>query len=51
MRALREPDVIEKLTTAGVIVVASTPQEFAAHIKTEMEKSARIVKAANIKPD
>ena len=51
VRALREPDVIEKLTTAGVIIVASTPQEFAAHIKTEMEKSAKIVKAANIKPD
>ena len=51
VRALREPDVVEKLTTAGVIVVASTPQEFAAHIKTEMEKSAKIVKAANIKPD
>ena len=51
VRALREPDVVEKLTTAGVIVVASTPQEFAAHIMTEMEKSAKIVKAANIKPD
>ena len=51
VRALREPDVVEKLTTAGVIVVASTPQEFAAHIKTEIEKSAKIVKAANIKPD
>ena len=51
VRALREPDVVEKLTTAGVIVVASTPQEFAAHIVTEMEKSAKVVKAANIKPD
>ena len=51
VRALREPDVIEKLTTAGVIVVASTPAEFAAFIKTEMEKAARVIKAANIKPD
>ena len=51
VHALREPDVIEKLTTAGVIVVASTPQEFAAFIKTEMEKAARVIKAANIKPD
>ncbi len=51
VRALREPDVIEKLTTAGVIVVASTPEEFAAFIKTEMEKAARVIKAANIKPD
>jgi tripartite-type tricarboxylate transporter receptor subunit TctC len=51
VRALREPDVLEKLTGAGVIVVAGTPQEFAAFIRSEMEKSARIVKAANIQPD
>ena len=51
VRALREPDVMEKLTSAGVIVVAGTPQEFAAHIRSEMDKSARIVKAANIQPD
>jgi tripartite-type tricarboxylate transporter receptor subunit TctC len=51
VRALREPDVLEKLTAAGVIVVANTPQEFAAFIRGEMEKSARIVKAANIQPD
>ncbi len=51
VRALREPDVMEKLIGAGVIVVAGTPQEFAAHIRSEMDKSARIVKAANIQPD
>jgi len=51
VRALREPDVSDKLTAAGVIVIAGTPQEFAAHIRAEMEKSARIVKAANIQPD
>ncbi len=50
-RALREPDVVEKLTTAGVFVVASRPEEFAAFIKGEVEKAARVVKAANIKPD
>jgi tripartite-type tricarboxylate transporter receptor subunit TctC len=51
VRALREPDVLEKLTGAGVIVVAGTPQEFATHIRSEMDKAARIVKAANIQPD
>ncbi len=51
VRALRQPDVVEKLTNAGVIVVAGTPQEFAAHIHSEMDKSARIIKATNIKPD
>ena len=51
VRALREPDVIEKLTSARAIVVASTPPELAAHIKTEMEKSARIVKRVRFGPN
>ena len=51
VRALQQPDVSEKLVNAGVIVVAGTPQEFAAHIRSEMDKAARIVKAANIQPD
>jgi len=51
VRALKLPDVAEKLAEAGVIVVASTPQEFAAHIKSEMAKAAKVIKAANIKAD
>ena len=51
VRALKEPDVAEKLAGAGVIVVAGTPEEFAAHIKSEMEKAAKVIKAANIKVD
>ena len=51
VRALREPDVKDKLVNAGVIVVAGTPQEFAAHIRSEMDKAARIIKTANIQPD
>ena len=51
VRALKEPDVVEKLTSAGVIVVAGTPDEFAAYIRSEMAKSAKVIKAANILPD
>lgn len=51
VRALKLPEIAEKLSGAGVIVVAGTPEEFAAHIKTEMEKAAKVIKAANIKPD
>jgi tripartite-type tricarboxylate transporter receptor subunit TctC len=51
VRALKLPEIADKLAGAGVIVVAGTPQEFAAHIKTEMDKAARVIKAANIKPD
>jgi tripartite-type tricarboxylate transporter receptor subunit TctC len=51
VHALHEPDVVQKLTDAGVIVVANTPQQFGDFIKVEMEKAAKIIKAANIQPD
>jgi tripartite-type tricarboxylate transporter receptor subunit TctC len=51
VHALREPDVQQKLTGAGVIVVASTPEEFARFIQSEMDKAAKVIKAANIQAD
>ena len=38
-----------KLDQLGVMVVGSTPEELGAHLKTEMEKWAPVIKAANIK--
>jgi tripartite-type tricarboxylate transporter receptor subunit TctC len=32
-------------------VVTGTPQEFAAHIRSEIEKWAKIVKSAGIQPE
>ena len=51
VRALKLPEIADKLSGAGVIVVAGTPEEFAAHIKMEMDKAARVIKAAGIKAD
>ena len=51
VRALKLAEIADKLSGAGVIVVAGTPEEFAEHIRTEMEKAAKVIKAANIKPD
>jgi tripartite-type tricarboxylate transporter receptor subunit TctC len=33
------------------ITVTSTPEQFAAHIKSEMSKAEQLIKAPNIKPD
>jgi tripartite-type tricarboxylate transporter receptor subunit TctC len=51
VKGLSDPEVRSKLTTAGVIVVASTPEEFAAHIKSEMAKAEQLIKETNIRPD
>ena len=48
--ALNDPDGKAKLMTAGVIGGGGTPEEFAAHIKSEMAKAEQL-KAADIKPD
>ena len=43
------PDVKNKLSAQGVESLPGGPQEFAALIKSDMEKFAKVVKSANIR--
>ncbi|NYE25322.1 Bug family tripartite tricarboxylate transporter substrate binding protein [Pigmentiphaga litoralis] len=49
--ALKDPGIQETLTKAGVLIVASSPDAFATHIKSEMDKAAKIIEVAGVKPD
>ena len=49
VRALNQPDVKEKFLKAGVEVVGSTPEQFAAVIKSESASFAKVIKDAGIK--
>jgi tripartite-type tricarboxylate transporter receptor subunit TctC len=51
VRALRAPDVAEKLSSQGAEPAPGTPEEFTAFIRSEIDKWARVVKAANMKPE
>jgi tripartite-type tricarboxylate transporter receptor subunit TctC len=51
MSILREPVVRTRLTEEGGEIVASTPAEFTAYIKTETAKWSKVVKAANIRAE
>ncbi len=51
VKALRAPDVIDKLTSQGAEPVGSTPEEFTAFIRSEIGKWAGLVKAANMRTD
>jgi tripartite-type tricarboxylate transporter receptor subunit TctC len=51
VKALRSPDIRERLTGLGMEAVGGTPEQYAAHIKEELAKYARVVKAAGIKTD
>jgi len=50
-RALRAPDMKERLTSLGLNGVGSTPGEFAAYMKSETEKWAKVIKAMGLKPE
>jgi len=45
----REPDITKRFNDAGVEVVASTPEEFSALLKSEVAKWGKVVRDANIK--
>jgi tripartite-type tricarboxylate transporter receptor subunit TctC len=44
------PDVRERLSMDGSVIVANTPEQFAAHIRTELDKWGKTIRAAGIKP-
>ncbi|MCW5591512.1 MAG: tripartite tricarboxylate transporter substrate binding protein [Burkholderiales bacterium] len=49
VRILKIPEIREKLVQQGVDPVGSTPDEFAAYIKSETEKWAKVVRMAGAK--
>jgi tripartite-type tricarboxylate transporter receptor subunit TctC len=49
--ALKTDDVRERLTGAGIEIQGGTPEQFAAVIKTELDKWGRVVKEAGIQPE
>ncbi len=51
LRIIALPDVKEKFAAIGFEPIGTTPEEFAARIKAEVPRWARIVREANIKLD
>ena len=51
VKALRSPEVRDRLTAIGFDVVASTPEEFGQFMKNEVERWTLVVQRGGIKPD
>jgi tripartite-type tricarboxylate transporter receptor subunit TctC len=46
--ALKSPDVVQRLAADGSTPVGSSPEEFGAHIKSEIAKWRKLVKDAGL---
>jgi tripartite-type tricarboxylate transporter receptor subunit TctC len=51
VKALKMPDVRDRLTGLGFELVGSTPEYYAKYIKSEITKWAKVVKASGAKPE
>jgi tripartite-type tricarboxylate transporter receptor subunit TctC len=51
VKALNSPELIEKFKANGIDPVSSSPEQFAALIKTELQRWGDVVKAAGVKPE
>jgi tripartite-type tricarboxylate transporter receptor subunit TctC len=50
-KAMRQPQIVARLALDGTEPVASTPKEFAAHLRSERQQWAKVAKLANIRGD
>ena len=51
VKLLKQADVRERIETAGFETIGSTPEQFAAYIRSEIEKWAKVVKASGARAD
>jgi tripartite-type tricarboxylate transporter receptor subunit TctC len=51
VRSLAQPDSKERIAALGFDIIASSPEQFAAQIRTEIEKWGKVIRAAGIKAD
>ena len=51
VKAMRSPDVLNRLTAEGAEVVASSPEEFSARVRSDVAKWANVIKQAGIRAE
>jgi len=49
--AMRDPEIVERVGQLGYLQIAGGPADYAANLRSEIEKWGKVVKAANIKAE
>jgi tripartite-type tricarboxylate transporter receptor subunit TctC len=49
--ALKSPELRDAITRDGGDVIASTPEEFGAHLRSEIARYAKVIRSAHIRPE
>jgi tripartite-type tricarboxylate transporter receptor subunit TctC len=50
-KAVAQPDVVTQLDGQGMLPLATEPEEWRTYMKAELDRYAKIIKDANIKPE
>jgi len=51
VRALNRPEVKARLNSSGIEIVASSPEEFAASMRSDIARTSKLIKDANIRKE
>ncbi len=51
VKAIKRPEVVSRLALDGTEGIGSSPEQFAAHLRSEREQWAKVAKVANIRRD
>jgi tripartite-type tricarboxylate transporter receptor subunit TctC len=51
VKALRQPEVKERFAATDLEIIASPPEQFGSHIRNEIAKWGKVVKATGLRPE
>ena len=51
VKVLRSPDIVERFTQNGAVIIGNTPAEFAAIVKGDVAKWLKVIQSAGIRPE